>query len=356
MLFFDTNNSVLNTILAGKVGDSMWIVLPAFYLAIIRIAGDNIGVVPDAAHALNSGIFATTIVAYMVLGSLLNALLAWIGVRSGQELVILAKRMIGYKGKKIVGFNILAVCIPASALTGCYFSGWIIHSLTGWPQSICGILCMILFSVMAAGVAEELLKVSNYLALLLIPIILLLWITNDVPLFDFQLDYIDWPLVFALIGYNAGGMHSVLAVETAAYLTKKGCKVVVLAILSKVVEAMITLLMVQLVVTFGTAGPLALAEVVKQALGSTAYSVFSIIIFCAFMNVMVPAMLVNARQVSSITGVSFRPALIIAAVTVYFTSLLDYNYILCIMSVTGIVMAATIVYISYYLHAHYIKR
>lgn len=328
----------------------MWMLLPAVYLAIAHIAGDNVAVVPDMAAALGEDIYVTTIFAYIVIGSVVTGLSAWIGVTTGQELVAVVKRLFGCTGKRILALITLAVCIPASSITGGFYAGWVISMLTGLPVPAAIPVCVLIFSLLAAGYGQELLKVSNYVALLLIPIIIIIFFNHEFTPVTMKWNNINWMLVSALVGYNAGGMRPALIVETAAYLSRKGYKAVLLVVLAKLVEGMFTLAMAHSVVLASVHGPLALTRVVDKMFGAGVVNLFSLILFCTFMNTMAPAMKVNARQISILTGLSFWPSLVVAALTVCIGSFMDYTVILSVMSGTGVIIAAFIVYTAYFLH------
>lgn len=336
----------------------MWMLLPALCVAVAHIAGDNVAVVPDMAALVGKDIYTTTIFAYMFFGSLIAGLSAWIGVKSGYELLVVIKRLFGCQGKKILAIAILAVCIPASALTGGYYCGWVIYKIIGLTPMIGIPLCLLMFSVLAAGYGSELLKLSNYISLFLVPLIIIMILTSDLnAVRNINLSAnVDWLLVCALIGYNVGGMRPVLVVETAAYLTQKGYKAIYLVILAKLFEGIITLIMAHLVLIAQVKGPLALSGVYASLFGSNAVYVFDIILFCTFMNTMAPAMMVNAKQVSILTGISFWPALFIAAVLVYLGTFADFKTIMSVMSFTGLFMAVFIIYTAYFLHKNGIKQ
>lgn len=336
----------------------MWMLLPALCIAIAHIAGDNVAVVPDMAAISGTGIYLTTIFAYMIFGSLIAGLAAWIGVKTGYELLAVVNRLFGCHGKKILAAMILAVCIPASALTGGYYGSWVIYKLSGLPSIIGMPLCLALFCMLAAGYGCEVLKLSNYVSLLLVPLIFAMVISSNIsfPPSVGLSGNVDWLLVCALVGYNVGGMRPVLVVETAAYLAQKGYKAIFLVILAKLFEGALTLLVAHLVLVAQTHGPLALSEVCAGVLGNKLVYIFDVVLFCTFLNTMAPAMMVNAKQVSILTGVSFWPALIISAALVYCGTLADFSTIITAMSYTGSVMAIYIVYTAYFLHKNGIKQ
>jgi len=332
----------------------MWMLLPVFCLAIVHISGNNIAVIPDMAGYLANDRYISTIVAYILLGIIIAAITAWIGVRTGQDLVVVARSIYGTRGKKVLALTLLSISIPASALTGGYYAGEIVHNLLDIPYPIAALACLLLFSLLAVGYGHELLKISNYVGLLLIPMLIVCFFVHDVQFNSVVLtwDHVNWLLVLGLTGYNVGGMWSALVVETAAYLSQKGSKAILLVILAKLVEGIFTLCMVYLVLVTGEQGPLALATVVCKIGGDTMKSLFNIILFCIFANTMAPAMLVNGRQVSSLTGLSFWPALLLATSIVYVVSFLSFSLILMIMGYTALLMILFIIYTAYFLHKY----
>jgi hypothetical protein len=343
---------------ATRAVKTMWMLLPAISLAIVQIAGDNVAVVPDMASVIGTDIYSTIIVAYVILGSLITGISAWIGVQTGQELIIVVKKYFGCTGKNTLAAIILATCIPASAITGCYFAGWVLHLLTGIPILAAGPVCLLFFTLMAAGYGFEFLKLSNYLALFLLPVVGILFFQQDSTNLQhfFDMGAINWPLAFALIGYNSGGMRSILVVEAAALLSKKGDKAVFLAVMSKVVEGLFTVGVAHLVLFAGAAGPLALSQVVHKFLGTIGFHIFNLILLCTFMNTMVPAMIVNARQISIITDLPIWPSLGLSMLAVYLVSLVNFNTLLMMMSWAGLITIGFLVYTAWFLHKQRINK
>jgi len=330
----------------------MWMLLPVFCLAIIHLSGNNVAVIPDLAGVLGNDSYITTIFTYVVLGAVIAAITAWIGVRSGQDLVVVTKSLYGKRGKKVLAMSLLSISIPASALTGSYYASELLHMFTGVPHWGAALVCLALFSMLAVGYHHEILKISNYIALLLIPMLICIFFLDDLQFTAVILrwDHIDWLLVFGLMAYNVGGMWAALVVEAAAFLSQRGSKAILLVVLAKLVEGIFTLCMAYLVLSAGTLGPLALTAVVGKAGGVTIVYIFNIVLFCTFANTMAPAMLVNARQVSCLTGLSFWPALLLAAIIVYVVGFLNLSIILLIMGYTGLLMILFIAYTAYSLH------
>jgi hypothetical protein len=149
-----------------------------------------------------------------------------------------------------------------------------------------------------------------------------------------------------------GGVWTLLFMEIASHLSQKGNRGILLIVLAKVVEGIFTLIMAYLVLSAGAYGPLALADMVSKQSGVALLSVFYVVLFCVFGNTMVPAMLVNARQISNLTGLSFWPALLLATSIVYQISFLNFSLILIIMGYTSILMILFIIYTAYFLHKH----
>lgn len=343
---------------SNKGGDTMWMLLPALCIAVAHIAGDNVAVVPDMAAVSGVDIYVTTIVAYMLFGSFIAGLSAWIGVKSGYELLVVVNRLFGCRGKKILAIAILAICIPASALTGGYYCSWAIYRITGLTPIIGMPFCLLFFSILAAGYGSELLKLSNYISLLLVPIVIAMMLNCDLNLVaDLNFTWnVDWLLVCALVGYNVGGMRPILVVETAAYLAQKGYKAIFLVLFAKLFEGLLTLIVAHLVIITQANGPLALSNAFATSFGFNTVFLFDIILLCTFINTMAPAMMVNAKQVSILTGFSFWPALLIAALIVYFWTFAEFDTIIRLMSCTGFIMAIFIIFTAYFLHKNGIKQ
>ncbi len=248
----------------------MWIILPALSLAIVHIAGDNAGVVPDAASRTGTGIFITIILAYFVFGAGLTGLAAWIGVRTGNELAVVVRRLFGTRVKRLFAVITMGISVPASALTGGYFAALLVCDLSGLPLEVAAPLCLVLFTVIAAGFMTEVLIFANYCALLLVPAIVVLFFssggTGPSPLPLPQAEP-DWPLVMALFGYNAGGMRPALAAETASCLARRGTRAVWLTVAAKLVEGALTIVMAYIVIAAGSVGPMALTAAAANVFG-----------------------------------------------------------------------------------------
>lgn len=334
----------------------MGVILPALSLAIVHIAGDKVAVVPAMASLIGYGIYPTVFLAYMVFGAAVAGVSAWIGVKGGRELTTVVKRLLGLRGKLLLALVVLAVSLPASALTGGYFAGQLIQELIGMPYYWSVPVCVILCCVLSAGYGQEFLRISNYLALLLIPAvgIMCVMLFSDVPAFPFDnffpLDHTSWPLVLALIGYNAGGMRSVLVVEAGAYLSHKNYAGVYLVILAKLFEGLFTLLLAHIALISGVHGLMPLSMIANQLFGSWFAVGFNSILLCILINTMVPAMLVNAKQLSIVTKSNFRSALLLAGVLVWSGSFINLELLLMIMSVAGFLMIFFIGWVAYLLH------
>lgn len=330
----------------------MGALLPALSLAMVHIAGDNVGVVPDSATIYGPDIYVIIIISYFILGTIFTALSAWIGTCGGCELGVLVRRKYGRGGKKILAAATLAVSIPASAVTGGYFAGWVIYNITGISHPIAMLICLLVFTILATGYCEGALLVANYGALVLVPVVLLIFFLEGCPVGSPVLSahHIDWMLVFALFGYNAGGMRPLMVTEAAAYLTQRGRNAVWQAVVAKLVEGVLTLVMAKLILTAGIQGPLAISGLVERWVGVKGGVVFGGILLCMFTNTMVPAMMANARQIASLTGLKLLPALTVAGFSVYLMTFIDYQGILHIISVTGILMGGLLLYIACHVH------
>lgn len=337
----------------------MWMLLPVCCLAILHMAGNNLGVVPDLAGIIgNKVIYVSTVYTYIVFGVIMAAIIAWIGVRSGQELVVIIKDLYGIRGKKVLALTILSICVPASALTGGFYAGRILQMVTEIPHDFATLLCFILFSTLAAGHGHWLLILSNYIGGLLVPFIIIILFFHDftIEFITPSLGSINWLLVLGLLSYSVGGMWSILVTETSAYLSQKGYKAILLVIVAKFIEGIFTLFSAYLVLAADISGPLSLVMLVSKVSGPTMECLFNVILFCTFMNTMVPAMLVNARQVSILIGLTFFPALLLASIAVYAISWINFTTMLSIMGYAGMLMILFIVSTAYFLHKDRINQ
>lgn len=331
----------------------MWIILPALSLAIVHIAGDNAGVVPDAASKAGAGIFATIILAYSVFGAGLTGLAAWIGVRTGAELAVVVRRLFGVRVKRLFAVITLGISVPASALTGGYFAALLVCDLSGLSLAVAAPLCLALFTILAAGYLAEVLIFANYCSLLLVPAIAVLLFSfggSGPPPQALPQAEIDWLLVMALFGYNAGGMRPALAAETASCLARRGARAVWLTVAAKLVEGALTIGMAYIVIAAGTAGPMALTAAATSVFGSKGGAFFACVLFCTFTTTMVPAMVVNGRHVACCTGMTSWKAVAAAGAAVYLTTFLSYEAVLRIMAWTAAATTAFIVYTAYAVH------
>lgn len=334
----------------------MGVILSALSLALVHIAGDNVAVVPAMASLIGQGIYSTVFLAYMIFGSIVAGTSAWIGTKSGHELTAVVKRLFGIRGKILLALAILAVSLPASALTGGYFAGQLLEHLTGLPYVVTVSCCVMVCCLLAAGYGHELLIISNYAALLLIPAIgvMVFMLPAAFTTISFTnlllLDYSGWPLVLALIGYNAGGMRSILVVEAGTYFAHKNYAGIYLAVLAKLFEGLFTLLLAHIALLGEGYGFMPLSIIANQVFGSWLAAGFNSILVCILLNTMVPAMLVNAKQLSIITRMHFSSALALAGLLVWCGSFFSLELILMIMSVTGLLMIVFIGWIAYFLH------
>jgi hypothetical protein len=330
----------------------MWMLESAFYLAIAHIAGDNIAVVPDMAAVLGCDIYVTVILAYIVLGSIIAGILAWIGISTGYELNKVVSNLFGLRGKQFLALITLFVCIPASSLTGGYFTGSLIHNIFGLPIYIAIPFCLFIFSLFSTGFGENFLKLTNYLGLLIIPMVLLLLLLNENTFrpFVYTFNHIDWVLVIALVGYNIGGMRSLLVVETSACLLKKGNKAIYLSVLAKLLEGLFTLSLAYLTMITNTDGPLALLGTAQKTFSLTGSYMFAIILLCIFINTMAPAMMVNAKQISILTKLPFETSLFLAVGLVWLLSFIYYYNLLLMISMGTISLIVLMIFTVYNLH------
>lgn len=333
----------------------MGVLLSALSLAFIHIAGDNIAVVPAMASSIGPAIYAAVFLAYIVFGAGIAGLSAWIGGKSGHELPAVVKRLFGLRGKTLLAVAVLAVSLPASAVTGGYFAGQLLQQLTGIPYAAAVPLCLLICCLLAAGYGRELLILSNYLALLLLPasalLLFMLPVTPAVPYYQLlSAETISWPLVLSLIGYNAGGIRSVLLVETGTYFTRKNHAGIYLAVLAKFFEGIFTLLLAHIVLQSEAYGLIPLPGIAAKVFTPSLAWGFNSILLCIVLNTMVPAMLVNAKQLRILTHVNYQATLITTGFIVWAGSFVSLEWILRLMSITGLLTIVFTGWVAYALH------
>ena len=336
----------------------MWMLLPVICLSIVHLSGNNMGLIPDMVIILGNDSYLTNIIVYMILGGSLTILTAWIGITSGRDLVGVTKKIYGPFGKKILAIALLATSIPASALTGGYYAGSIVQLLLGLPYWLSSFACLLLFSLFAVQFNHELLKLSNYIGLLLIPILVCIFLVCNFQYVTVSLkwSHVNWLLVLGIIGYNVGGLWLAFLVETTAYWAQQGNRGIIIVILAKIVEGLITLGVAYLVLSAGIQGPLAVATLVNTQSHTLFSNLFLVVLLCNFCNAMAPAMIVNARQISSLMTMSFWPGIIVSTTLVYGMSFLKFSMILAIMGYTSIIMILFIIYTAYSLHKYGINQ
>lgn len=336
----------------------MWMLLPVCCLALVNISGNHVGIIPDMASVLGNDNYMMTLYTYIIVGGILATLTAWIGVASGLDLIMVTQALYGARGKKLLAIALLSISIPASALTGGYYAGSVLQLFMDIPYSAAALVSLLIFSLLATEYNHDLLKISNCIALLLLPMLIITILGQNFS-FDsviLQWGHVNWLFVLGLVGYNVGGMWSALLVETGTYLSWKGRTGVIVVGFSKIVEGVFTLGIAYLLVAAGTQGPLALVTLVSRGNGELWLSIFYVVLFCIFTNTMAPAMLVNIRQVSNLTGVSFWPSLIVVISTIYGLSFLHFTILLSIMGYTSILIILFIINTAYFLHKYGINQ
>ncbi len=145
-------------------------------------------------------------------------------------------------------------------------------------------------------------------------------------------------------------------VETAAGMQKKKYGVILLVILANLLEGIVAVLMAGMVVETGAAGPLALINTMKIVFGEVVVKYLNIGLLIIFAGTMAPAMMVNAKQISVLSGLSWPTSFIIAYLMVYFLSLLGTEVILRVLSFSGLVTILFVMYLAYNLYKYGVKQ
>lgn len=326
-------------------------VLTALMLAFTQMGGHSGAVVPAMAAIMGSEIMGTVIMAYFMVGCTVAGLCTWIGVKTGQELIPAAVRLYGGQARVGLACLIALVTLPASAVTGYYWSGLIIHHLTGMAHPLSGLVCLMVFTALAGGRGQEWLKISNTLTLMAAPVLVFLCLyhhpTNQTAPSDWG--SINWITVFALTAFHACGTRTLLAVETGAALQKKGREAIILALTAKCIEGVIAVGAVQVAVSANLTEGLALCQA-GAVWGAGGFAVMSLFLLSAFTNVMVPAMTVSGRQMTILFGMTSEAGLVTALVLVCALSLISMEVLWYLLSMAGLGSVLFITYTVWKLH------
>jgi hypothetical protein len=320
-----------------------WLFFTVLSLAVTNVAGDNIAVVPVMAAVLLEDIYGVILIAYFLIGAFLAGISAWIGSVAKDELPQTVEWSGGKSAKNLVTWAILGVCIPASALTGGFFAGYLLADIIGVSQKFGALLVLLMYSLFVLYKNKRCVMWVNALSLLTIPVLIMGCLLHNQLNTGLQENYYvqinKWTLVCALVGYNAGGLRPVLLAEAGTYLscpwTAAG-----IAVAAKWVEGIITLILAYSVVQSGAAGILPVGQILEMHWGLAGRMFFILSFFGIFFSCMVPAMAVNAHQIKGLTGMQCAYALTWALAIVLSITFLGLKIILGILAVTGV--AATL--------------
>lgn len=323
-------------------------------LVVTSIAGGNVALVPFLTARLDGEIYGTVFWSYCVLGTITAAISAWIGVKTGLELPVMAHKVFGRWGKRVLAVLILAVSLPASSLTGGLFAGLALQNITGWPFSVTVAVCLATATLLACGWGREMLKLSNRVAVLVVPAAAaLLLVSGPLALPPAASPWgwkINLPMVMALWGYNAGGMRPAIIAEAAAYMRKKGEWAVWLAAAAKLLEGLITMGIAYVALRNAAGVPLALADAAGLWWGDAGRKVMTVILLCVFFSTMAPAMMVNARQLMNLTAMPYSAAMALTLLCVTGGTILGLERLLHVLMWTGLGMAAYTVTAAWLAH------
>lgn len=321
-----------------------WLFLTILSLAVTNIAGDNIAVVPVMAAVLQEDIYWVILLAYFGIGACLAGISAWIGAVTKDELPQTVEWSGGKPAKDLVTWAILGVCLPASALTGGFFAGALLADTIGISQKYGALLVLLVYSLFVLYKNKKCVMWINLVSLLSIPIVLYGCLQyNQLNLGiqeNLHVQLNQWTLVWALVGYNAGGLRPVLLAETGTYL-KCPWTAVGVAVAAKWLEGVITLVLAYTVVESGAAGLLPVGQILETHWGMMGRNIFIISFLGIFFSCMVPAMAVNAYQIKGLTGMQCMHALLWALVIVLSITFLGLEILLGILAVTGMAAALT---------------
>lgn len=323
-----------------------WLLLTTLSLTITNIAGDNVAVVPALAVVLRHNIFPIIFVAYFIVGSCLAGIAAWIGA------VTRVESPVGYSGRsssRMIAWAIICVCIPASALTGGIFSGALFASVLNIPQTYGTLIGLAIYTSFVLYREKKHISWANIVSFICVPMFIYGCLHENYVTHIFRQTFIippleGWGIIWALVGYNAGGLRPLLLAETGKYL---GCRwtSVLMAVAAKWLEGLITLLFAYVVVNTEVAGMLPLGQIFELQWGSLGRYICAIGFSGLFFSCMVPAMAVNAHCIKQLAGGTYTYALWCSMLVVFSSTFLGIEKLLWILSITGMGAAMMMIYI-----------
>jgi hypothetical protein len=151
-------------------------------------------------------------------------------------------------------------------------------------------------------------------------------------------------------------MRSLLVVETSTRFMKKEKKAIYLSIVAKLLEGCFTLSLAYLTIMTSISGPLTLLNIAEKTFLPAGYYIFALILFCIFVYTMAPAMMVNAKQLSILTGFTLVPSLFFAGVLVWLLSFICYYNLLLLISIGTLSLILFIIFTVYNLHKHRLNK
>lgn len=316
-----------------------WGFLAIISLAVTNIAGDNIAVVPVMAAIFSDDIYEVIIIAYFAIGACLAGVSAWIGAVANDELSQTVEWSSGVLGGDLLAGTILGVCLPASALTGGFFAGTLLAATIGIAQQYGTLLVLVVYSLFVLYKNKKCVQWINAVSLITIPLVIMgCWQFGQLYTGlreDLTVQINQWTLIWALVGYNVGGLRPILLVEAGAYLNSPWAAAGI-AVAAKWLEGIITLLFAYVVVRSGAAGLLPIGQILETQGGTVGRILFVLSFLSIFFSCMVPAMAVNAHQIRKLTGVQCVHALIWALLIVLSITFLGLETLLEILAVAGI--------------------
>lgn len=321
-----------------------WIIWTVFFLAITNIAGDNIAVVPVMAAIMPTEIYWVILVAYFGIGACLAGAAAWVGAYGRDELPQTVEWSGGKSARDLLTWAILGVCIPASALTGGYFTGALLAGTMGIDQVYGTLFALIIYaSFVLCRNKKHIINIST-LSMVTVPLLIIGCLQVNQLHMGLQekltMDINSWTLVWALVGYNAGGLRPVLLAEAGTYLSSPWTAAGI-AVAAKWLEGAVTLVLAYTVVESGAAGMLPIGQVLEANWGMAGRALFLVAFLSIFFSCMVPAMAVNAHHIKGLTGLQCVHALIWALIIVLSITFLGLKNLLGILAAAGIAAVLT---------------
>jgi len=283
-----------------------WVAILLLFLGSF-MGGDNLIFVPDLAGRNGNSLFPQIMLAYLVTGSVVYGLAAWLGSYKGLPLDQLCKVYWGERGLRSQAVISLMVAIPACALTGGYFAGLLLEKLWGVEWSSGALLSLgLALGLACAGTNGCVKKTGIIFSLTVVAVIMVLAGVSAVS-FHHQpvrgpFENLLWPTVAVMVAFNSGGIMPQLVTEVAARYYGDVKVAVTVAMGAKIIEGVLTGALAWSVVRQGAGGPAAVVELVQLMAGDRAGLIWGLLVYAALVVFLAPILAACAIQMGNLLG------------------------------------------------------